>query len=102
MPSRPWNEKDSRNCGKKHSQVKASTGKMVASAKPGPPCKCKKECYTKIMDDERKKIFSPFWGLGGKAVQDTYLHELIRVKRTGSVDCGSVSLRLLEQLTIYT
>ena len=43
---------------KKHSQVKASTGKMVASAKPGPPSKCKKECYTKFTDYERKKIFS--------------------------------------------
>ena len=56
---------------------------MVASAKPGPPCKCKKECYTKFTDDERKKIFSLFRELGNKAVQDTYLHGLIHVKRIG-------------------
>ena len=68
---------------KKHSQVKVSTGKMVASAKPGPPCKCKKECYTKFTDDERKKIFSLFRELGDKAVQDAYLHGLIHVKRIG-------------------
>ena len=56
---------------------------MVTSAKPGPPCKCKKQCYTKFTDDERTKIFSLFWELGDKAVQDAYLHGLIRVKRVG-------------------
>ena len=61
--------------------ISPSTGKMVSSSKPGPPCKCKKQCYTKFTDDERQRIFSLFWELGDKAVQDAYLHGLIRVKR---------------------
>ena len=65
------------------SYISPSTGKVVASAKPGPPCKCKRKCYTKFSDDERTKIFSLFWELGDKAVQDAYLHGLIRVKKVG-------------------
>ena len=63
------------------SYTSPSTGKVVESAKPGPPCKCKKLCYTKFTDDERNKIFTCFWELGDKAVQDAYLHGLIRVRK---------------------
>ena len=79
------------------SYISPSTGNVVASAKPGPPCKCKRKCYTKFSDDEKTKIFSLFWELGDKAVQDAYLHGLIRVKKVGRrrprTECESSSPR---------
>ena len=59
----------------------SGTGRVVEAAKPGPPCSCKKQCFSKFTDEERKKIFSCFWELGDKLVQDAYLHGLIRVRK---------------------
>lgn len=47
----------------------------------GGPCSCKKLCYSKFTDDERKRIFTLFWELGDKSIQDAYLHGLIRVRK---------------------
>ena len=60
--------------------ISPSTGKKIAAAEPGPPCKCKQRCYSKFTDDERERVFTCFWKLGDKSVQDAYLHGLIRVK----------------------
>lgn len=61
--------------------VSLTTGRQVEAAKPGPPCSCKRKCFSKFTDAEREKIFSGFWALGDKSVQDAYLHGLIRVRR---------------------
>ena len=61
--------------------VSQGTGQEVEAAKPGAPCSCKKQCFSKFTEEERKKIFSCFWGLGDKSVQDAYLHGLIRVRK---------------------
>ena len=58
--------------------VSQSTGQVVEAAKPGPPCSCKRRCFSKFTEEERK---SCFWGLGGKSMQDAYFHGLIRVRK---------------------
>ena len=57
------------------------SGQVVEAAKPGPPCLCKRRCFSKFTEEERKKIFFGFWGFGDKSVQDAYLHGLIRVRK---------------------
>ena len=61
--------------------VSQTTGRVVQAAKPGPPCSCRRKCFSKFTETERRKIFFGFWGLGDKSVQDAYLHGLIRVKK---------------------
>ena len=58
-----------------------TTGRVVEAAKPGPPCSCRRQCFSKFTEEEKTKIFSGFWGLGNKSVQDAYLHGLIRVRK---------------------
>ena len=61
--------------------VSPATGKTVEAVKQGPPCTCKRKCYGKFTDMELKRIFSCFWELSDKSVQDAYLHGLIRVRK---------------------
>ena len=73
MPARPRKRKRKPELWKKNvakskrargkSYISPSNGKVVASAKPSPPCL--------------------FWELNDKAVQDAYLYGLIRVKKVG-------------------
>ena len=58
-----------------------SSGKEVAAAEQGPPCKCSRKCYEKFSKEELTKLFTCFWELAEKNVQDAYLHGLIRVKK---------------------
>ena len=64
-------------CTKGEAYISPSTCCEVQPEKPGPPCTCKKRCYTNFMDDERRKVFDCFWGLGDKRIQDAYFHGLI-------------------------
>ena len=61
--------------------LSSTTGKEVAAVCQGGPCSCKKLCYSKFTDDERQRIFTLFWELGDKSIQDAYLHGLIRVRK---------------------
>ena len=61
--------------------VSPRTGATVGAVKQGPPCTCRSKCFTKFTDEELKKIFDCFWGLGEKNIQDAYLHGLIRVRK---------------------
>lgn len=63
------------------SYTSPSTGEVVEAAKQGPPCRCKRKCFDKFSSEELSKIFTCFWELGEKNVQDAYLHGLIRVRK---------------------
>ena len=82
-PRKPtlWKRNAAKSKRAKGESYVQSSGQVVDAAKPGPPCTCKKNCFSKFTDEERGKIFSGFWGLGDKAVQDAYLHGLIRVRK---------------------
>ncbi|KAG8333595.1 hypothetical protein J6590_107630, partial [Homalodisca vitripennis] len=53
------------------------TGKEVPEITPGEDCKCRRKCFTKVADEERKRIFETFRSLGSKNEQDNYLQSLI-------------------------
>ena len=53
--------KSKRACGE--SYISSTTGKEVAAVCRGGPCNCKKNCYSKFTDGERKRIFTLFLGI---------------------------------------
>ena len=53
----------------------------MEAAKQGPPCLCKQKCFEKFTETELSRIFTCFWQLGDKNIQDAYLHGLIRVRQ---------------------
>ena len=71
----------------------AVSGEDVAAVQQGPPCTCQRKCFGKFTEEELGKIFTGFWELGDKNVQDAYLHGLIRVRKVARrrprVDSGT-------------
>ena len=61
--------------------ISPTTGKVIEGAKQGPPCTCQRKCFERFSEAELSRIFTCFWELGDKNVQDAYLHGLIRVKK---------------------
>ncbi|XP_046674574.1 uncharacterized protein LOC124363368 [Homalodisca vitripennis] len=47
------------------------TGKEVPEITPGEDCKCRRKCFTKVADEERKRIFETFRSLGSKMSKTT-------------------------------
>ena len=60
--------------------ISPTTGKLIEGAKQGLPCTCQRKCFERFSEAELSRIFTCFWELGDKNVQDAYLHGLIRVK----------------------
>ena len=42
-------------------------------------CGCALKCYTKLTDDQRKRVFSGFWALGDFNVQNAYLCGCVKI-----------------------
>ena len=68
-------------CARGASYTSPVSGEAVEARTQGPPCECKKKCFDKFTGEQLSRIFSCFWELGEKNVQDAYLHGLIRVRK---------------------
>ena len=53
-------------------EFKMNNGKGTPCRKTGPPCGCKKNCYSLFSDSKRASIISEFSGLGDKDIQDSH------------------------------
>ena len=60
--------------GEEHTSYK---GTLIPARKIGSPCSCKRRCFEKVSDDEKREILQSFNKLGDKHLQDSYLHGLI-------------------------
>ena len=67
--------KKARNLGQSYqTKVRATKEiKVVTARKIGPPCKCKKQCFTILTEDGINKIFNDFWAMGDYNMQTSYL-----------------------------
>jgi hypothetical protein len=72
---------EKRKRAKGEEYVSTSTGATVEAVMQGPPCSCRQKCFHKFAEAELKKVFTCFWQLGDKGVQDAYLHGLIWVRK---------------------
>ena len=54
-----------------------NNGKVTPCRKTGPPCGCKKNCYSLFSDSKRASIISEFSCLGDKDIQDSHLFGLV-------------------------
>ncbi|XP_068228526.1 uncharacterized protein [Palaemon carinicauda] len=59
--------------------VSRATGKEVRGRAMGPPCNCKKKCWSKI-EHGADEIFSSFWDMGNFDEQNVYLYGNISIK----------------------
>ncbi|KAI5635822.1 zinc-finger associated domain (zf-AD) domain-containing protein [Phthorimaea operculella] len=48
-------------------------GKIIPKKEIGPPCTCKKNCATKITEEQRQQIFKHYWGLGKRLKQREFV-----------------------------
>ena len=53
--------------------VSVTTKKEVNARKPGPPCTCPRNCYTKVGVDNVKIIFNNYYKLGSHDDQSAYI-----------------------------
>lgn len=67
--------KESRTHGHEYVNVK---GRKVNAVKMGPNCNCKNQCFEKIGGDGCRKVFSDFYSMTSKDLQDSYLYGLIQ------------------------
>ncbi|CAB3240062.1 unnamed protein product [Arctia plantaginis] len=79
-----------RNLGKEYMSRK---GKIHASRKMGPPCHCRKKCYDKLSEKERKQIFESFWSLGDREKQWMFVANLVKKQIKRRVYTDTVSRR---------
>ena len=68
-------------CARGEEYVSSSSGKKVEAAKQGPPCLCKQKCFEKFKETELLRIFTCFWQLEDKNIQDAYLDGLRKIER---------------------
>ena len=54
-----------------------NNGKVTPCRKTGPPCGCKKNCYSLFSDSKRASIISEFSGSGDKDIQDSHCLALL-------------------------
>lgn len=59
--------------------VSRATGKEIRGRQMGPPCNCKKKCWSKIEHGSRE-IFTGFWDMGNFDEQNVYLYGNISIK----------------------
>ncbi|CAH1954622.1 unnamed protein product [Acanthoscelides obtectus] len=67
-----------RNSGKEY---KSSGGKTIEAKQQGFRCDCRKKCFEKFTEMEKDAIFTEFYAMGDKNIQDSYLAALIDVKK---------------------
>ncbi|CAH2094046.1 unnamed protein product [Euphydryas editha] len=79
-----------RNLGKEYMSRK---GKIQANRKMGPPCRCRKKCFDKLSEEQRKKIFQSFWSLGDREKQWMYVANLVKKQNKRRVYTDTVSRR---------
>ncbi|CAG5052217.1 unnamed protein product [Parnassius apollo] len=77
-----------RNLGKEYISRKR---KIQASRKMGPPCRCRKKCFDKLSEEQRKKIFESFWSLGDREKQWMYVANLVKKQNKRRVYTDTVS-----------
>ena len=69
-------------------------GRPLPPRKTGPSCGCRRECFTQVDDQERRKILETFNGMGDTSIQNLYLRGLIvgkDPKRLGAGGCLGIS-----------
>ncbi|XP_042237169.1 uncharacterized protein LOC121876236 [Homarus americanus] len=59
--------------------ISRATGKEIRGRAMGPPCNCKKRCWSKI-ELGADEIFSAFWDMGNFDEQNVYLYGNISIK----------------------
>lgn len=64
--------------GEKHVNTKDVT---VLEKRMGNPCNCKRKCFEKVRAEIRNKIFTAFYNMPSKDLQDSYLCGNISVKK---------------------
>ena len=58
----------------------SASGNVVPPRVTGPPCTCKRRCFSKFTDEQKEIIVESFNGLADKGLQDAYLHGLISAR----------------------
>jgi len=53
--------------------------KLIPPRVIGPDCKCTKQCFLNVSDDDKNELMSIFYSIGDKCKQDTLLGGLIRI-----------------------
>lgn len=68
--------KRKRNCEKSYVTRK---GKIIAEKRfSNLDCKCRKHCFDKITEQDRKKIFESFWKIGTRSAQNAFICGLVK------------------------
>lgn len=57
-----------------------SKGKHISEKNVGPPCQCKKKCFEILGEENINRIFTEFYNMGDKGLQDSHLFGLIQTK----------------------
>lgn len=65
-----------RKCSKGERYVNCR-GKVVEERKIGGPCNCKNQCYAKLSESCRNRVFKEFWAMGDQNKQNAYLFSMI-------------------------
>lgn len=72
-------KKSRRNCGKEYI---SSSGRLIPSKIfQNIACECKKNCTTKIQENQRKIIFDSFWKLADHSRQNVFIRGLVAAHR---------------------
>lgn len=78
--SRQTAEKKRRNGGKKYTSYRGK-GKENLEKVLGADCNCKRQCFTRFTEDERRNIFNAFWEMKNFNLQNSYIFGCLEVKR---------------------
>lgn len=69
-------------------------GRHIPARKTGPPCRCRRECFHKVNEGERRHILETINSMGDTTVQNMYLRGLVigeEPKRLGAGGCKGVN-----------
>ena len=58
--------------------ISPNTGKAVPRRETGPDCHCRKECFQRLLAEEKARLLEAFNGLADKDLQDAHLFGLIQ------------------------
>ena len=80
-----------RNSGQAY--VSRNTNREVKRREVGPPCRCPKDCFTKVGEDSIKKIFKLYWDMADYNLQSSYIYKTVTAKEVKVPSVGPGSRR---------
>jgi len=82
------------NLGLEH---KNRSGKNKIAKTMGLPCKCRMKCFDKISEDNRKTVFTEYWGLGDHVRQWDFIARCVRIQEKKVATTSNNSRRALSR-----